>query len=381
MNINIANLPRFNTLEDMYNFQYTEMIKKADDPIISTSSGFVNPIYGQELFSALSQESNAFGLLPKFSYQRKGFRAITANEATTAGVAENAAWGEKDKPAITEVAVPLKTVKTQWDQSMQELIYEGNDDVVATADLKGYFNSRHKSAINAQLLGTNGTVAGYNLESLDRVCASYLEDTTYTDAANAAYDANDNDIYSQDRDAAASWVDAYVSGSTTDRAFSTDLILDVLSEVEYYDGKTNVMLTGKDTYADIEKAFDGYVRYNAPIGALGASFVELTVNGVKTVNGTGKGTRTAEVYGVPLFKSKDVVAETSGSSRIYLLDTGINPLGTTPKLGMKMGLLPTVFESKDVLANDNFGYKYGIATVAELQCEIFRHQGKIRDLA
>lgn len=378
---NFDNLPRFRTLGEMFDYTYGEVVKKADDPALSTTSGFVNARYGMELFSSLSQEANAFGVLPQFAYNRKGFRAITANEATTASAAENGAWAETDKPDVTEVSVALKNVRTPYDISLQEMIYEGQDDTIANADLHKYYAERHKSAINGQLMSTNGTVASTNFESLDRICGSYLEVSTYTDAANAAYDANDLDIYSQNRDAAASWVDAYVSGATSDRSFSLDMLLDAFGEVEYYQGETQVILTGKGTFADMEKAANAYVRYNMPGGALKEAFVSLGVNGVTTNAGIGVGTRTSAIYGVPMIKSKDTVTETSGSERIYGLDTKANPLGTTPKLGLKMGMLPKRFVSEDVLANDNLAHKFGYATIAELQCEIFRHQFKIRDLS
>ena len=379
---NLDALPRFNTLEDQFSYYYEAAVKKSDDPIISTTSGMINARYGMELFSALSQEANAFGILPKFSYTRKGFRAITANEATSAGAAENANWPETDKPDVTEVSVALKNVRTPYDISMQEMIYEGNDDTVSNADLHKYYGVRHASVINGQLMATNGTLASNNFESLDRVCGSYSEVTNCTDAAAGAYSAGDLDIYSQDRDAAVSWVDAYVDhNSSVMRTFSLDLIVDAFGEVEVYGGKTNVIMTGKDTCADIEKEADVYVRYNMTGGALKSSFVSLGVNGVQTIEGTGKGTRTAELYGVPLFKSKDTVAESTGSSRIYGLDTGINELGVTPKVGIKMGMPPKRFVSEDVLGNNNLAVKYGYATIAELQCEIFRHRWKIRDLA
>jgi len=378
---NFDNLPRFRTLKEMFDYSYGEVVKKSDDPALSTTSGFVSAKYGMELFSSLSQEANAFGILPQFAYNRKGFRAITANEATTAGAAENAAWPETDKPDVTEVVVALKNVRTPYDISLQEMIYEGQDDTIANADLHKYFAERHKSVINSELLVEDGTVAGYGLESIDRVCGSYLEVSTYTQAANGSYTTNDVDMYSQDRDSAAGWTDAYVSGATSDRAFSLDMLLDAFAEVEVYDGATQVLLTGKDTFADVEKAANAYVRYNMPGGALKEAFVSLGVNGISTNAGIGTGVRTSAVYGVPMIKSKDVVAETSGSSRIYGLDTRTNPLGTTPKLGIKMGMLPKRFVSEDVLANDNLAHKFGYATIAELQCEVFRHQFKIRDLS
>lgn len=374
-------MPRFNTLEEQLRFWYDQNVNKGDDPVLANTSGMMNPVYGAKAFSQVSQESRAWGVLPKFPYNSRGMRALTTNETTSAGTTENGTNPDSDKPDLVEVSVPLKNVRTAYDYSLTAQVVEGKDDTIRLSDLESYYTMRHVSVINSQLLSTNGTVAGNNYESLDRICGSYGEISTVTQADNNAYSTNDLDIYSRDRDAAASWTDAYVDYATTDRAFDASMVLDAMNYVENYDGHTTVVLTGYDTYSDIEDAFEGYVRYNAPTGSLSSTFVNFTVEGVKGVEGTGKGTRTAQIYGVPLFKSKDVVQETSGKSRIYGLDTSVDPLGQGPRLGIKLGMPTMRFESRDVIANDNLAYRYLLVTIAELQCNHFRSQFKIRDLA
>ena len=53
-----------------------------DDPVISTTTGANNPIFGAQAFSQLNQEANAFGVIPKLAWTRSGWRIVSARAAS-----------------------------------------------------------------------------------------------------------------------------------------------------------------------------------------------------------------------------------------------------------------------------------------------------------
>ncbi len=221
----------------------------------------------------------------------------------------------------------------------------------------------HVEMINKMLLTDNDTLAGDNIESLDRIVGSYSE------INGVGQTAGDLDIYGLDRDAGATWSDAYVNhNSNVARTFTIDLLDTTLTNLRKNGAQPKVILTGYDTQERIQQALQAQQRF------LGAKQITPTYNGVKGIDGIEAGFNVATYQGIPIVCSKDVPQDTL--SRIYILDTD--------HLFFKVGL-PTMYFESGMSSKDPFGINYlgdeGMyRTMGELICTRFNVQGKIRDL-
>ena len=138
------------------------------------------------------------------------------------------------KPTFQEVSTKPKTMAHTFDVSeIQDTLGKiKSDDVIGDmAFMRQYMAVEHKEHINSALLDdvtdkeyVDGSTA-YNFESIDRVVSSYDEVTNCGDV-----DANDADIYGIDRDASASWADAYVSHNSNSDRDLTDSLLRTLKQ-------------------------------------------------------------------------------------------------------------------------------------------------------
>ncbi len=373
------------TIEDLERLYYSaegaRYIAKADAPVLSTTTGVYKPIYGAQVWRQLNQADNAFGLLPKVPWIRSGWRVITAraSSSVTGGVAENGAIPDSIKPSFQEVSTKPKTVAHVFNVSevQQFLAKESNDDAIGDLEfMRGYMAIEHKEQIDRMLLTDVDTLAGNNFESIDRVVSSYSE----VSDATIGLDAGDADIYSIDRDTAASWADAYVNhNSGTDRALTDELIRTLLQNVYTNGGHPTLFLTGYDTYSAIQGLYNDQARYNQPM----AQFkVKVGVNGVETAEGTQVGINVATLYGIPIFTDPHVPKDTI--SRLYLLDTSNPENFDIPRLCFKVAK-PTQYFEAGMSSGDPFGINKladeGMyRTMGELICTFFAAQGKIRDL-
>ncbi|KKK80533.1 hypothetical protein LCGC14_2822530, partial [marine sediment metagenome] len=182
------------TIEDMEALYYSQegqsflqpddlispFISKTDAPVLSTTTGVYNAVYGMQAWVQVNQEANTFGILPKVPWTRSGWRVITDRAGTPpyGGRAENASLPDTVKPTFSEISTKPKTVAVTFENSeVQEfLATAGGDDAYATmADLRTFMGVQHKEDINVQLNTQNGVVAGNNWESMDRVIASNAE--------------------------------------------------------------------------------------------------------------------------------------------------------------------------------------------------------------
>lgn len=357
------------------------MVNKVNAPVISSTTGVLNVVFGAQAFSQLNMEGNVFALLPKLPWDHTGYRAITADAGSTAGggVAENGTIPDTIKPTFAEVTPTVKQVTHTFDVSYlhEGRVKKGDDAIGDMEFLRGYFATLHAKRINEQLLVDADTLAGLKFESIDRV--------TFSAAAQAAlgYTAGDDDIYGIDR-GANSWADAQVShNSGVDRDLTDQLIRDMLfGLLEPAGARTNLIITGSDTKSRIYGLYENQIRYPGVLQK--GELVKIGVNGVETEEGIGFGVRIAMVYGIPLFISQAVTQDTI--SRIYLLDTTTNDETGVPRLFMSL-LYPTLYfesgmsaSSPDPFAINRFGTQGLYFTSGELICTFFAAQGSIRDL-
>jgi len=375
------------TIEDLellyYDDELSKNIAKADDPVLTTTTGVYNPVYGAQVWSNLNNEANAFGVLPKYPWQKSGWRIITgrANATGTGGVAENATLPDTAKPTWVQVDTTPKTVAHTFENSeTHEYLTGTQDDATASMDdLRRYFAEEHKFHINAQLLADVDTVAGDNMESIDRVCSSQAEES-------ALLDSGDSDIYGLDRSSSTDF-DAYVdfnasSGTSSPRALTINMLRDARRNIQEQSGyQPNVILTGYDTGSAIEDLFSANVTVQGAL-RIGDLNVQVGVNGIQTDEGVEAGVRVSTVFGIPMIMSQHVVKDVD--SRIYFLNTTDPGNQGRPFLGISIAKPTQYFEAGisggDPFAVDKFGDTGMFRTMGELICTNFKAQGKIRDL-
>lgn len=354
------------TVKDMEEYYYGRALEfqKADNPILSTTTGVYNPIFGAKVWSQLNQEQNVFALLPKAVWDKSGWRVITGRAAASGGgVAENATLPDTIKPTFLEVSTKPKIIAHTFNASEMETFLGAKDDGLGDVMkvLREEMAKHHAEMINKMLLADVNTTITNDIESIDRVVSSSTEETNCLTAGDA-------DIYGIDR-SAVTWADAYVDeNADVDRTFTIDLLDTALTNVRKNGGIPKVIITGYDTLERIHQALQAQQRF------LDSRTIVPTYNGVRGVEGVEAGFTVASYQGIPIIPSKDVLQDTI--SRIYILDTDY--------LFFKVAL-PTMYFESGMSKKDPFGINYlgdeGLyRTMGELICTRFNVHGKIRDM-
>ena len=251
-----------------YSYSGSELLK-ADSPMLSTTGGTYQAIYGRKVWSQLNQEFNAFSILPKKPWDRSGWRVITAkpSEVAGGGVAENATLPDTQRPTFQHVAAKPKTIAHTFDMSETAIFLADKDDGMGDirSVLKEEMGKHHAEMINKMLLTDVDTTAGNNFESLDRVTASNADLELST---NAHCSADDLDIYSIDRSDATnnSWADAEVScasdaQATNQRTMSLDHLDEMFQKLWIRGGNPKVVLTGYDTLMRLQQLLQSQQRF------------------------------------------------------------------------------------------------------------------------
>ena len=65
-------------LEAQYYGHNRNLLRKADAPSTTSTAGMFNAIFGAYAWAQLNLEANAFGILPKYPWDKSGWRVITA---------------------------------------------------------------------------------------------------------------------------------------------------------------------------------------------------------------------------------------------------------------------------------------------------------------
>ena len=375
------------TIQELEELYYGgEYIQKSDDPLLTSTTGVYNAVFGKLVWSLVNQEANVFGLLPKTVWKRSGWRLLTARAGSSAdgGVAESGTLPESIKPTFVEVTNTLKAVAHTFEVSeKQSYLSSVEDDAFGELeDMRRIMGIKHKEAMNQQLLadveaqasGGSGDYTGTDgFETLDRVIASDSEEDAFGGTHNNYYD-----IFGLDRDSTSTY-DAYVDhNSGTDRSLTDELIRTAIWGVKENGGNTTVIVTGHDTYRTAIGLYDTNVRYNV----VGEATVSFGVNGIQTENGINVGITLASIYGIPVIESKDVPKDTI--SRMYFLDTS-DPEGYgEPRLQLSIAKPTQYFEagveSGTPFAVNKLTTKGLYRTMGEIKCTTLQAQGKIRDL-
>jgi hypothetical protein len=381
------------TIEDMERLYYgagagtnawaysgTDLLK-ADSPLMSSTTGTYQAIFGRKVWSQLNQEFNAFSILPKKPWEKSGWRVVTGKPADAVGLPENGTLPESTKPTFAEVSTKPKTVASKFDLSETAMFLADKDDGLgdARAVIKMEMSKSHAESINKMLLTELGTgtggggVAGNKFESIDRATSSsFTEGTAITEVAALS----DHNMYSITRNSttANDWFDANVdagTGAGVERPLTLNILDGMFRQVWERGGQPKVILTGYDTIEKIQQLLQPQQRFTE------MKRVEPSVNGVRGVPGMEAGFVVATYNGVPIIPAKDVHAPTGGISRIYMLDTDYMYFCTAK---------PTLYHESGIETGDPFGInrlgQVGLFhTMGELWQLFYGAHGKIRDLS
>ena len=356
-----------------YSYTGSELLK-ADSPMLSSTAGTYQAIYGRKVWSQLNQEFNAFSILPKKPWDRSGWRVITEKPnagAVHGGVAENATLPETVKPTFQHVAAKPKTIAHTFDMSEVAVFLADKDDGMGDirSVLKEEMGKHHAEMVNGMLLATVDEPAGNNFESLDRVTSNAALMTTTTGHVNAN---TDHDIYSISR-ANNTWSDAEVDvdSSDTDRVLSLDQLDLLFQKIWKRGGNPKVMLTGYDTLMRLQQLLQSQQRF------MEEKRVTPTYNGVKGVPGIEAGFIVATYNGIPIIPTKDMGVDTTGNlSKIYYLDTDYLHFSTAiPTQYFESGI-----ETGDPFAINRLGQEGLYRTMGEIWTTFFGAQGSVRNL-
>jgi hypothetical protein len=366
-----------------YSYSGSELLK-ADSPMLSTTGGTYQAIYGRKVWSQLNQEFNAFSILPKKPWDRSGWRVITGRPNNDGvlhgGVAENATLPETVKPTFQHIAAKPKTIAHTFDMSETAIFLADKDDGMGDirSVMKEEMGKHHAEMVNKMLCTDVSTVAGNNFESLDRVTAGYAtgaDSKAGLSTDGSAIDANgDLDIYSISRSGAGnSWASAEMSvnavgGTQTDRVLTLDIMDEMFQKLWIRGGNPKVILTGYDTLMRIQQLLQSQQRF------MEEKRVTPTYNGVKGVPGVEAGFIVATYNGVPIIPTKNMVGDSI--SRMYYLDTDYLHFSTAiPTQYFESGI-----ETGDPFAINRLGQEGLYRTMGEIWTTFFGAQGSVRDL-
>jgi hypothetical protein len=350
---------------------------KTDDDALTTTTGIYNPIFSADVWYQTNHDASTFGALPKYAAKRAGWRVISSDltTGTEGGISEDGAIPDAHKPTWAEVSAKPATVAHAFAVSEIQTESAKVDDNAGTMESqRKYFASYHRLQMNRMLLAkTDSAAYASGFESVDRVATSYSE------IAGCSITSNYGDIYSLDRDAAASWADGYSNHNNgTVRDLTASLLIDQIQGTRALGGNPSVFITGYDTYAAIQGLFESQVRYTI----MKETKAQFGVNGIDTGAGVEAGINVSSIYGIPLIVSNSVPKDTI--SRVYLLDTS-DPEGfNQPRLGLRMNRPTQYFEAGIATGNpfaiSKFADKGVYRTMGQLICYKFGAQSKLRDL-
>ncbi len=395
-------------LEALYYGYNRNLLRKADAPVTTSTTGVFNAIFGAYAWAQLNLEANAFGILPKYPWDKSGFRVITAkptlntNSGNTAlgGTAEGGTIAETVKPTLQEIDIRPKTAQLPFSASevMEWLATHSKDDIWGgLGSLRLYMAVQHKEFLNRMLLadvesvaaGASGANTGTtDFETLDRIISSDAEEDAVGGSQTGQYDpwaAN----ATVDRDSGTNFDCTVESASGTigtNGVLTDDTLRSFLRKIRIAAGKDpNVFLGSHEVYSEIQGLYMPSVRIPNPYGE---ALVQIDVNGIQTFKGTGVGIHVDSIYGIPFIPSKDAPSNSADSSeigRLFALDTSDAEGYGYPRIGISIAIPTEYYEATRrspayPFVNNAFVEKGVFRTMGETVCRHFKSQGKIRDI-
>jgi len=339
----------------------TERLLKTD--LTTTTTGVRNILFGREVLLQYSQQVNSFAMLPTNGWPSNGwgYRASTVASITAgAGIAQGAAVGTAAVPTYAAVSVTPKEVETVTGETARLASVQAQDDAIGFEENLNVVQSNFLDALDVDINVNTDTLAGDDLESLDRITSSSVESTALS------FTTADEDIYAVDRSGSTSFdANALYGTSGTDRTLTPSLINQLRQNQEEYWARfpeNKAFQTGFDTFR-VWSELDGTRQRFAP------ETVTVNINGIQSSPGTQGGFKLSSWEGIPVVRDSNTIADTI--SRIMLLDYDF--------LGKAIGRPLEYVESDNPyeVGHNKRGLLY---MIAEVYCVRFKPQGHLRDL-
>lgn len=310
------------SLSDLYKSNPQEA-QRSLGPMATSTTGVNNIIYGAMAEANIVQSQNTFSLMGKAVHEHSGFRALTTASSTALpGVAEGSGLPADVIADYAVVEVKAKDLHHGTAISHLQMNLENKDDVLSAANAVEVERQQFYARLNSNLLYdvNDGAPGAAHMNSLHSLIESYA----HIDASSGVA-ANSADFYNVDRDAAASWADAYVNYNTsaadTPRTFNLSYLDECITEAgkarlpatSPYGG--GILLTGHDTLNVLTQLVEGKQRlgYEMP--------VTVGLNGVKTAPGQEGSMLVSTYKGFPLFVDTEMPEPNSGLPDVLGIDT------------------------------------------------------------
>jgi len=403
-------------LEALYYGHNRNLLRKADAPVTTSTAGTFNAIFGAYAWAQLNLEANAFGILPKYPWDKSGWRVITAkpvlgttasgtanNNTALGGTSEGGLIADTIKPTLKEIDVRPKTAQLPFSASevMEWLATHSKDDIWGgLGSLRLFMAVQHKEFLNRMLLADVEAEAGSagssndnggtkDFETLDRIISSDAEEDALGGSSAKYYNpwAANADI---DRDGNAGEFDSTVESASgtigTNGVLTDDTLRTFLRKIRIAAGKDpNVFLGSHEVYSEIQGLYMPSVRIPNPYGE---ALVQVDVNGIQSFKGTGVGIHVDSIYGIPFIPSKDAPSNSGDSAeigRLFALDTSDAEGYGYPRIGIQVAIPTEYYEATRrtpayPFVNNAFVEKGVFRTMGETVCRHFKSQGKIRDI-
>ena len=370
---------RFGTIDDLLatyypstDAMYLSWLKKADDPMLSDSSGFANIVYGAQLYQTQDLSHNVYDIIPHAPWDVSGWNYAVARHATGGGQTEGAVLPDTDKQDPEKYSNTPKEIIHTYEASLKAILLArtGDDNIPPLESERPLIEEEHKRDMESYLMQDCNTLAGVNLESLDRLTA-----TTAAQVTALGYDAGDEDIFNIDKSASTDLDPLVIHNSGTDRDFSFDYLDTALAATRRYRsgklaGGQLVIITGPNMVERMSEEEGAKQRFqNSNPSKWAGGFRGLrNVDGLSNEGGFGL----ASYREIPIVET--TAASTDTLERIY----GIY---LSPKVGSFFkDLLPTtLFSSSDYMDLDGFKQKEALLTIGEIACFNPRSNFQLRD--
>lgn len=402
-------------LEALYYGWNRNLLQKADAPVLTSTSGVFNAVFGAYAWAQLNLEANAFGVLPKYPWDKSGIRFITgkaccvcaaccANVTSLGGTPEGGLIACAIKPCFVEFDLKPKTVQLPFAASevMEWLTTHSKDDIWGgLGSLRLFMAVQHKEHINRQLLAdvektaSNCCCCNYtgtnNFESLDRIISSDAEEDQLGGCCHTSYydPWATSSAQTIDRDSGTTYDSIVKSAGCcigTNGVLTDSIIREALRDARKAGAKDpNVWLGSHCAYSEVQGIYMPSVRIPNPYGE---SLVQVDVNGIQTFRGTGVGIHVDSIYGIPFIPTKDAPSNACDScevGRIFGLDTSDAEGYGYPRMGMMIAIPTEYYEATRrtqgyPFINGKFAEEGVFRTMGESVCRFFKNQIKIRDI-